>query len=256
MHAPAAVVSVRRRTAVGIGTQPDSQRTHRVAEDVAVERIADVDWLDATDLGFLRERGSRRSLRAGSTLFTEGDEPHDLMVVESGCVKITTTAANGQELVLELVGAGELLGELSAIDGAPRSATAVALVDVELTMIPAERFLAFLQEHPATMGALLAVTIERLRAANRRQLEFTTSDAMGRVCARLDDLADRYGRTRGDAVLIELSITQTELAQWCGLSREAVVKALRKLRDLGWIDTSDGAIAIVDRVTLRQRGQL
>jgi CRP-like cAMP-binding protein len=217
----------------------------------------DAAWLTASDLGSLRALGSRRTVRAGSTLFTEGDEPADIMVIESGDVKLTTSALNGQELVLDVLGAGDLLGELSAIDGAARSATAVALTDVEVTSLPVDRFLGFLQAHPAAMGELLAVAVRRIRLSNRRQLEFSTSDALGRVCARLDELATRYGTSEGDSsVRIDLQITQTELAQWCGLSREAVVKALRKLRDLHWISITDGTITVDDRAQLSVRGRL
>jgi CRP/FNR family transcriptional regulator, cyclic AMP receptor protein len=218
--------------------------------------LAESNWLSVTDLGQLRGLGSRRALPAGATLFVEGDEPYDVMIIEAGDIKLTTTARNGHEALLDILGAGEVLGELSAIDGAPRSATAVALTAVEMTSIPVDRFLMFLQEHPSSMGALLAVTVRRLRQANQHQLELTTSDALGRVCGRIDHLADRYG-TAGDggAVEIDLPITQTELAQWCGLSREAVVKALRKLRELGWISTVDGAITVLDRAALRARSR-
>jgi CRP-like cAMP-binding protein len=172
-------------------------------------------------------------------------------------VKLTITSLNGQEVVLDLLGPGELLGELAAIDGSPRSASAVALTDVEVTTIAVDRFLAFLREHPMTMGSLLAVVVRRLRLSNRRQLESSTADALGRVCARLDEMATRYGRSDHEsAVHIELQITQTELAQWCGLSREAVVKALRKLRELGWLTTSNGTITIDDREQLSSRGRL
>ena len=219
--------------------------------------LAEPSWLSVSDLGQLRQLGIRRALPAGSTLFLEGDAPYDLMIIESGDVKLVTTALNGQETLLDVLSAGEVLGELSAIDGSPRSAMAVALTAVELTSIPVDRFLAFLQQHPASMGALLAVMVRRLRLSNRRQLEFTTSDALGRVCSRVDELAERYGSADApDEVHIDLPITQTELAQWCGLSREAVVKALRKLRDLEWISTADGAITVLDRAAVRARGQL
>ncbi len=228
-----------------------------MADDVPVEQVTDHSWLSATDVGALRELGTRRTLRAGSTLFMEGEDPFELMIIESGDVKLTTTSLTGQEVVLDVLSAGELLGELSAIDGTARSATAAALTDVEVTAIGIDRFLGFLQTHPATMGSLLAVVVRRLRLANRRQLEFSTSDAFGRVCARLDEVATRYGSSNGhDSVRIDLQITQTELAQWCGLSREAVVKALRKLRNLGWITTHDGTITIEDRAELSARGQL
>jgi CRP-like cAMP-binding protein len=107
------------------------------------------------------------------------------------------------------------------------------------------------------MGSLLSVLVRRLRHANRRQLEFSAADALGRVCARLDELADRYGPSNdSDSVRIELTLTQSELAQWCGLSREAVVKALRKLRAIGWITTGDQGITLIDRQSVRTRGAL
>lgn len=230
-----------------------------MSDDVFMESfaLAEPDWLRASDFETLRSLGTRRALPAGATLFTEGDEPHDVMIVESGDVKLVTTALNGHETLLDVLGTGEVLGELSAIDGARRSATAVALTRVELTSISVERFVGFLHEHPASMEAFLALMVRRLRASNRRQLELGTSDALARVCSRLDELADRYGSANGaDAVQIDLPITQTELAQWCGLSREAVVKALRKLRNLGWISTSDGVVTVRDRASVRQRGQL
>ena len=221
-----------------------------------MEVLTEPGWLSASDLSALRQLGARRSLRQGSTLFMAGDEPHDVAIVESGDIKVVTSAPNGQEVVLDVVGEGELLGELSALDGSPRSATATALSDCEIIAIPVDRFLGYLQENPTSMGALLAVVIKRLRLANQRQLEFSTSDALGRVCARLDEMASRFGVADGTAVKIELSITQTELAQWCGLSREAVVKALRKLRNLGWVGSSDGTIVIEDRASVHARGTL
>jgi len=222
-----------------------------------VDLVVDTTWFSATDLAALRDLGARRTLRAGSTLFMEGDGAHDVSVIEAGDIKVVTTAPNGQEVVLDVIGTGELLGELSALDGAPRSATAIALTDCQVTSIPVDRFLGYLQDHPTSMGALLAVVVKRLRQANRRQLEFSTSDALGRVCRRLDEMAARYGVADDDHhIRIELAINQTELAQWCGLSREAVVKALRKLRHLGWVSSTEGVITIENRRDLRSRGYL
>jgi CRP-like cAMP-binding protein len=212
-------------------------------------------WLSSRDMADLRAIGSRRRLPAGATLFVEGDQPFDVDLVESGEIKLTTLALSGQELVLDVAGPGAILGELSAIDGAPRSATALALTNAEVTAIAADRFLAFLADRPEATRGLLILTIRRLRLSNRRQLEYTATDALGRVCHRLDELAGRYGLGSDKGVRIELPLTQTELAQWCGLSREAVVKALRKLRDLGWVAASvDGTILICDRQEVRRRG--
>ena len=219
-----------------------------------VERPDD-HWLWGQDLDELRALGSRRRLPAGGTLFLEGDEPYDVVVIDVGEVKLTTLAQSGRELVLDVAGPGEILGELSAIDGARHSASAVALTNTEVTAISANRFRVFLVERPDAMRGLLMLTIRRLRVSNRRQLEYSASDALGRVCHRLDELASRYGHEAATGVRIELPLTQTELAQWCGLSREAVVKALRKLRDLGWIaNWNDGSIVICDREQIRRRG--
>lgn len=219
--------------------------------------MTDAAWFSATDLDALRPLGSRRSLGAGSTLFSEGDEPFDVAIVERGDIKLVTVARNGQEVVLDVAGAGEVIGELSALDGEARSATAVALTDCVLTSVPVDRFLDYLEDHPESMRALLGMVVGRLRQSNRRQLEFSTADAIGRVCSRLDELAGRYGVADATgAVTIDLAITQSELAQWCGLSREAVVKALRKLRNLGWVVTVDGRVTVLDRAQLRRRGEM
>jgi CRP/FNR family transcriptional regulator, cyclic AMP receptor protein len=218
-----------------------------------MERMDEDAWLGHAELEALRSLGARRTLPSQTTLFVEGDEPYDVVIIEAGEVKITTTALTGQELVLDILGEGDVLGELSAIDGTPRSATAVALTDIEVTALPAGRFTDFLDSSPVAQRALLELTVRRLRLANRRQLEYSSSDALGRVCARLDELAARSD----GAVHLDLGLTQTELAQWCGLSREAVVKALRKLRNLGWVTTTpEGAMTIEDPDQLRARGQI
>lgn len=212
-----------------------------------------VSWLGEDTVGTLRPLGTRKRLPAGSTLFFEGEQPYDVVVIDKGQVKVTTVALSGQELVLDVAGPGDVLGELSAIDGEARSATAVAMTDVEVTCVAAERFRSFLEGTPDAMRSMLEQTIARLRLANRRQLEYSSSDALGRVCARLDELARRQS---DNGAPLQLGLTQTELAQWCGLSREAVVKALRKLRTLGWISTDNGAMAILESEQLHDRGQI
>lgn len=207
-------------------------------------------WLDEAMLTDLRAAGARRTFPSGSVLFSEGDDPHDVLVVESGTIKLVSTAASGAELVLDLLGDGEIVGELSAIDGGPRSATAIALTDVAVVALAGSRFLDHLDDNPAAMRSLLGLTVARLRHANLRQLEYSSVDALGRVCHRLDEIAG----DGDESAVIDLGLTQMEFAQWCGLSREAVVKALRKLRTLGWIDQQEGRVTIHDRTLLRQRG--
>ena len=119
--------------------------------------------------------------------------------------------------------------------------------------IPAEAFRAFLDRHPEVLNGVLLETIGRLRQQVRHHLEFGAGDALGRVCARLVEMAERYGVRRGNDVLIQSPLNQSDLAAWTGLSREAVVKALRSLRRLGWIENQGSAITIHDLAQLSAR---
>lgn len=197
--------------------------------------------------------GTRRRYPAGAILFLEGDEAHEALVVLQGDLKVLVGSSDGREVVLDVLGPGTLLGEWSIIDGKPRSATVAALSEVEVLTVAAAPFQEFLDRHPAVLAALLRDTIGRLRQQVRHQLEFGAGDALGRVCARLIELADRYGEVDGDALLIRSPLSQADLAAWTGVSREAVVKAMRSLRQLGWIDNRGPAITIHNLTALRRR---
>jgi CRP-like cAMP-binding protein len=212
-----------------------------------------LDRLTERDASALRAIGVRRRFPSGATLFFEGEPAHEVIVIEKGDVSILVTSTEGREIVVDVFSAGSLLGELSAIDGGSRSASATALVDVDVLTVPIARFAEYLDSHPQAQKALLLVLAGRLRGATRRHLEFGTVDALGRVCARLDELARRFGRMSDAGVVIESPVTQTDIGNWAGLSREAVVKALRSLRALGWIDSHRNTIVVRDLEALRAR---
>jgi CRP-like cAMP-binding protein len=169
-------------------------------------------------------------------------------------VKITVGSADGRLVVLDVFEPRCLLGELSLIDGLPRSASLVALTPVEVLALGIGPFNDFLDRHPEALRALLVEVISRLRTRVRHQMEFGTGDALGRVCARLIEIAERQGEAadRG-TIVVQSPISQTDLAAWTGLSREAVVKALRALRRLGWIEGQGRTITISEPDQLRQR---
>lgn len=197
--------------------------------------------------------GTRRRYPAGAVLFIEGDTAHEAMVLLSGDLKVMVASADGRDVVLDVFSAGTLVGEWSVIDGNPRSATVIALAEVEVLTIGADRFRDFLDRHPEVRSSVLVETIGRLRQQVRHHLEFGTGDALGRVCARLVEMAERYGRSEGATVVIHSPLTQADLAAWTGLSREAVVKALRALRRLGWIENQGADITIHDLEQIRRR---
>jgi CRP-like cAMP-binding protein len=201
----------------------------------------------------LRERGRSRKFRTGATLFHEGDHSDWIGLVTKGRVKISCFGADGRERLVAVIGPGELLGELSAIDGEPRSATATALEPLEAAVLTAEEFVSFLETNPrATLGILRSV-IGRLRDSDKRRVELGALDTVGRVGRLLVELAERYGEEADGVIRIRLPLSQEELAGWAGASREALVKALRRLRDRGWIETGRREIRVLDLPALVRR---
>ena len=227
----------------------DAARTGRSVDRPALTFLG---RLDPVQQDRLLELGRVRRYPAQSILFFEGDDAHDVVVVRSGELKVSRTI-EGREVLLDVLGGGDVLGELSAIDGCPRSATATALTMVEVITIPAATFRRFLTEHPSVALILMRCVSRRLRDASRRQVEYGALDGLGRVCRRLVEMMERYGEPVGASVLIRAPLTQGDIAAWAGLSREAVVKALHGLRRLGWVTTTPRTITVVnvDAVTSR-----
>ena len=201
----------------------------------------------------LMAAGRRRRYARGTTLFEEGDQSDRVVVVLTGRVKASSFADSGKETILAVREAGELIGELSTLDGQPRSATATALDAVDALLVPAADFLAFLSANPRVGPLLLQLLSRRLRESDRKRIEFGTVDAPGRVAAHLLQLAEQYGELSSEGIRITLPLSQQELAAWLGLSREAVSKALREFRMQGWIRTQRRAITIASGTGLRRR---
>lgn len=199
--------------------------------------------------------GRARTYPARATLVYEGDEPREVIVVVRGDLKITTSV-EGREVVLDLVGPGGVLGELSAIDGRPSSASVVALTEVVAVVMPATRFSDHLRTHPDVAMAMLGAVTTRLRDTSRRQVEYGALDAPGRVCRRLLELIDRYGVDSGDGVEVRGPLTQGDVAAWAGLSREAVVRALVGMRELGWVSTGPRSFMVHDIDAVRERARV
>ena len=218
--------------------------------------------LGQAHLEALRARGWRRRFTRGAVLFEEGGSSEQVMIVLSGRVKISHFTNDGREIILAVRGPGELLGELSAIDQEPRSATALAAEPVEALVMTSEDFQQFVASTPRAAMVMLTGLVRRLREADRKRIEFASYDTVGRVALRLLDLAKQFGEPVGrataspDAVRITLPLSQQELAGLIGASREAVSKALQQLRKRGWIETQRRGISILDPEALRRRALL
>jgi CRP-like cAMP-binding protein len=201
----------------------------------------------------LHERGVRRRFRKGQALFHQGGSSDRVVILLGGRVKVSTVTEEGREVVLAFRGPGDMLGELSAIDGEPRSATVEAIEPVEALAVAASDFRSFLTANPEVALLLLQMLSRRLRDADRKRVEYAAHDTVGRVAARLVELAERYGEPVAQGVRIGLPLSQEELAGWVGGSREAVSKALQTLRSVGWVLTERRRITVLDLEALRRR---
>src|SRR5215211_4046697 len=198
----------------------------------------------------LEQLGSVRRYRRGDVLFHQGDDAGVVVVLLAGHVK-AAIVNDGREVILAFPG----LGELSAVDGEPRSGTVRAVEDIEALVIPGSAFRAFIEHHPRTALILLRSVAARLRASDRLRADYAVNDVVVRVAGRLVELCDRFGgyaRDDGEPVDTGLAITQDELAAWVGASREAVAKAMALLRTLGWVQTERRRIVVLDLPALRR----
>jgi CRP/FNR family cyclic AMP-dependent transcriptional regulator len=188
-------------------------------------------------------------------MFGEGDTSDWVALLLTGRVKLSSFTQDGREAVIGIAGHGELLGELSAVDGEARSATAIALDPVDALVVSAEDFTRFLETRPGAAVLLLRTISARLRDADRKRVEFGAYDTVSRVARTLLELAERFGESAEGGVRISLRLSQEELAGMTGASREAVVKALRSLRSRGWIETGRRQIRVVDVAALARRAR-
>jgi CRP-like cAMP-binding protein len=201
----------------------------------------------------LVQRTRKRAIRKADTILHEGSAGDEVAIVLAGRVKLVASGADGREVVLAIRGPGELIGEMAALGGIRRTATAVAVDDVEVGYLGARELREFLTEHSAAALVLVRMLIRRWADADRDRISLATQDSVGRLANRLLELAANHGVQTANGVRIELSLSQDELASWTGATRETVSRALRLMRNLGWVGTDHRAITILDADALRER---
>lgn len=196
------------------------------------------------------ELGRVRQFNGGEVLFNQGERSNFVVIIIDGYVKITAVSNGGAETLLAIRTAGDVVGELSAMDGLPRSATARA-ADAVLTRVVVKPELDYcLRRNFGIARAFNQAVGAKLRAATRRRVDFRR-DTRGRLAQVLVDLYHGSAGTRRDGTMAVV-ITQAELAGLIGASEPATHKAIRALRDAGVIDTGYGRMIIEDIATLRE----
>jgi CRP-like cAMP-binding protein len=203
----------------------------------------------------LRSSMTEARLRRGEVLFHEGDSGDKLYLVTDGKVKLGRTSSDGRENLLAILGPGQMFGELSLFDPGPRSATVTAVTETSLLSLSHDDLLRWLEGRPTVALGMLSQIAGRLRRANDVNADLVFSDVPGRVAKALLDLADRFGRTADDGVHVHHDLTQEELAQLVGASRETVNKALADFASRGWLRLEPRSVVIMDVERMKRRAR-
>lgn len=211
--------------------------------------------LDPEGAAALRKSMDEVRLRKGTVLFHEGDAGDRLYVIIEGKLKLGQAAPDGRETLLAVLGPGEMFGELSLFDPGPRTATVAALTDTTLMGLGHSALRAWLTGRPEVAAALLRSLAQRLRRTNEQMADLVFSDVPGRVAKTLLDLGDKFGRQLPDGIHVTHDMTQEELAQLVGASRETVNKALADFAARGWIRLESRSVVLLDPARLDRRAR-
>jgi CRP/FNR family transcriptional regulator, cyclic AMP receptor protein len=196
-------------------------------------------------------------LPRGESLFAEGDPGDRLYLIVDGKIKLGATSGDGRETLLAILGPGEMFGELSLFDPGPRTATATALTDAHLAGMGHPELEPWLTGRPEVAIALLRALARRLRRTNEAMADLVFSDVPGRVAKALLDLSGKFGETQPDGTVhVVHDMTQEELAQLVGASRETVNKALADFQNRGWVRLEQRGVDLLDLDRLTRRAQL
>jgi CRP-like cAMP-binding protein len=194
-------------------------------------------------------------LSRGQSLFHEGDPGDRLYVIRTGKVKLGRRSPDGRENLLSVLGPGEMFGELSLFDPGPRTATATAVADARVYELTHGELIAWLDRYPAVATHLLEALARRLRRTNEALADLVFSDVPGRVAKALLDLSSRFGEPVDDGMRVAHDLTQEELAQLVGASRETVNKALADFAARGWVRREGRAVVLLDIPRLERRAR-
>lgn len=217
-----------------------------------IEQVPFLAGLGALEQAAIVDGSRRRRFAVGEHLLRQGSAGDTVLVLLTGTVKVLSVGGS-QPAVIALRGPGEIIGELAVLDGTPRSAEAVAVVEGEALEIAGQVLRRVMDEAPAARRRLHEVLTRRLRESTAHGLEYAALDLTGRLALRILELAQRFGEERGDGTIrIDPPISRAELASWAGGSRGAGARALGALRAAGWVDTPGRLIVIRDRAALER----
>jgi CRP/FNR family cyclic AMP-dependent transcriptional regulator len=196
-------------------------------------------------------------LKAGKVLFFAGDVGNGCYRVEDGLLKVTIASRSGSERILTFLGPSAIVGELSMIDGLPRSASVVAVRDSTLSFVRRAAFNQFVRKHPDVYKTLVTLLARRLRETDDVVAAMSFLRLRGRVARALLELAQDFGQDVGSGrIVIRQKIGQSDLAARAGIARENVTRILNDLRRSKIVTRSSGYYCLENKAKLEQQGEL
>jgi CRP/FNR family cyclic AMP-dependent transcriptional regulator len=187
------------------------------------------------------------------TVFTQGEPGDRLYIIISGKVKIGNRSPNGHENLLTILGPSDMFGELSVFDPGPRTSSAITMTEVRAVSMDRDGLRAWIADRPEIAEQLLRVLARRLRRTNNNLADLIFTDVPGRVAKQLLQLAQRFGTQDDGTLRVTHDLTQEEIAQLVGASRETVNKALAEFAYRGWIRLDAKTVWICDSERLARR---
>jgi CRP/FNR family cyclic AMP-dependent transcriptional regulator len=188
------------------------------------------------------------TLKRGTTIVSKGDPGNSLIAVISGTVKISVTSPDGRSAILNLIGPGEIFGEVAILDGHARTADATANTNCEIYVIDRRDFIPFVRSQPALAMKFIELLCTRLRWTSDQVEEVILQNLPGRLASALLRLTEKHklapaGRT--------IAVTQQEISEMVGMTRESINKQLRAWADRKWVRLEHGAIVVLDAGSLQ-----
>lgn len=188
----------------------------------------------------------------GTVIFQKGDPGSSMMAVIRGRVKICTFSPDGRELLLNIIDQGGIFGEVAILDGRPRTADAVALEETDLLILERSQFLPFLAGNPEALSRLLAALCQKLRQTSAHLEDALLREAPSRLASGLLRLAETFGRPGPGGITLTLKLSQQQIGNLIGASRESVNKCLAEWTRAGHVAMEGGFIVIRDRALLQE----
>jgi CRP/FNR family transcriptional regulator, cyclic AMP receptor protein len=188
------------------------------------------------------------ALKRGATLFSKGDPGNSLFAVISGTVKMSISSPDGRSAIFNLIGAGDVFGEIAVLDGQARTADATANTNCEFFVIDRREFLPFVRSHPELAMKFIELLCAKLRWTSDQVEQVILQNLPGRLASALIRLAEKHKLAPGDRTI---PVTQQEISEMVGMTRESINKQLRVWATRGWVRLEHGAIVVLDSDALR-----